>query len=44
MRSLELKDPNDPSFDFEKLYDTVKLKTYQFRVRVNCSKIFSLGQ
>jgi outer membrane protein assembly factor BamA len=42
---LELKDPNDPSFDFERLYDndTVKLKTYQFRVRAFGAKYFPLG-
>jgi len=41
---LELKDPGNPSFDFESLYDTVKLKTYQFRVRTTAAKYFPLGQ
>jgi len=41
---VELHDPNDPSFDFEKLYDTVKLKTYQFRVKVAAARYFSLGE
>jgi translocation and assembly module TamA len=40
---LELKDPGDPLFDFERLYDTVKLKTYQFRTRVISAKYFPLG-
>jgi outer membrane protein assembly factor BamA len=40
---LELKDPSNPSFDFESLYDTVKLKTYQFRVRLTAAKYFPLG-
>jgi len=40
---LELKDPGDPTFDFETLYDTIKLKTYQLRVRVIASKYFPLG-
>lgn len=40
---LELKDPGDPSFDFRSLYDTMKLKTYQFTVRVNAAKYFPLG-
>jgi len=40
----ELKDPNDPGFDFEKLYDTVKLKTYQFRVKTTAAKYFPLGK
>ena len=38
---LELKDPGNPSFDFDTLYDTIKLKTYQFRIRAYCGKIFS---
>ena len=40
---LELKDPGDPGFDFENLYDTVKLKTYQFRVKATVAKYFSVG-
>ncbi len=39
---LELKDPGDPDFDFESLYDTLKLKTYQFRTRVIAAKYFPL--
>jgi outer membrane protein assembly factor BamA len=39
----ELKDPGNPSFDFDKLYDTVKLKTYQFRVIASGAKYFPLG-
>ena len=38
-----LKDPNDPSFDFNKLYDTVRLSTYQFRARVVAAKYFPFG-
>jgi len=40
---LELKDPGDPTFDFGTLYDTIKLKSYQLRVRVIASKYFPLG-
>jgi hypothetical protein len=40
---LELKDPFDPSFDFEKLYDTVKLKAYQFRVVASAAHFIPLG-
>ncbi|MEP6700344.1 MAG: POTRA domain-containing protein [Bacteroidota bacterium] len=40
---VALKDPNDPSFNFEKLYDTVKLNTYQLRVRTTAAKYFPLG-
>jgi outer membrane protein assembly factor BamA len=39
-----LKDPNDPAFNFERLYDTVKLKTYQFRVKATAAKYFPLGK
>jgi hemolysin activation/secretion protein len=41
---LELKDPGDPGFDFESLYDTVKMKTYQFRIRTEAAKYFPLGK
>ena len=40
---LELKDPSDPGFKFETLYDTVKLKAYQFRVTGTASQYFPLG-
>lgn len=41
---LELKDPLNPDFDFEKLYDTVKLGTYQFRISGLAAKYFPLGR
>jgi outer membrane protein assembly factor BamA len=41
---LELKDPNDPGFNFDKLYDTIKLKTYQLRVRAAAARYFPLGR
>jgi hypothetical protein len=41
---LELKDPGNPSFDFGTLYDTVKLKTYQFRIRATATKYLPLGK
>lgn len=41
---IELKDPNDPGFDFESLYDTVKLKTFQFRSQFAAAKYFPLGK
>jgi hypothetical protein len=40
---LELKDPNDPSFNFGKLYDTVKLNTYQFRIMATAVRYWPLG-
>lgn len=39
---VELKDPSDPAYDFERLYDTVKLSSYQFRVKANASRYFRL--
>ena len=41
---LELKDPANPSFDFGSLYDTIKLKSYQFRIRASAAKYFPLGR
>ena len=44
MKYLNLKDPGDPNFDFERLYDTVKLKTYQFRLRRTAAKYLPIGK
>ena len=41
---LNLKDPNNPSFDFGSLYDTMKLKTYQLRVRMTAEKYLPIGK
>lgn len=41
---LELKDPSDPSFDFDALYDTVKLKSYQFKMIGSIAKYFPVGK
>ncbi|HET6722019.1 MAG TPA: ShlB/FhaC/HecB family hemolysin secretion/activation protein, partial [Chitinophagaceae bacterium] len=41
---LELKDPSDPSFDFDALYDTVKLKSYQFKIIGSIAKYFPVGK
>ncbi|MEO7984270.1 MAG: POTRA domain-containing protein [Bacteroidota bacterium] len=40
---VDLKDPGDPGYNFDRLYDTVKLKTYQLRVRATAAKYFPLG-
>jgi outer membrane protein assembly factor BamA len=40
---VELKDPGDPTFDFNSLYDTLKLSTYQFRGRIMAAKYFPLS-
>lgn len=42
---LQLKDPGDPNFNFEKLYDTVSLNTtYQVRLRGMGAHYFPLGK
>jgi outer membrane protein assembly factor BamA len=41
---LELKDPGNPAFDFNSLYDTLKLSTYQFRTRVIAAKYLPIGR
>lgn len=40
---LELVDPNDPSFKFESLYDTIQRKAYQFRVVASGAHFLPLG-
>jgi hypothetical protein len=40
---LELKDPSDPGFEFERLYDTIKTKAYQFRVTGSAAHFIPLG-
>jgi len=39
---MGLQDESDPDFDFSRLYDTVKLKSYQFRVKVAAAHYFQL--
>lgn len=41
---LDLKDPSDPGFKFEHLYDTVKLKAYQFRMVTTAAHFVALGK
>jgi hemolysin activation/secretion protein len=41
---LDLKDPSDPDFNFEHLYDTIKLKAYQFRIVTSASHFVPLGK
>jgi outer membrane protein assembly factor BamA len=40
---LQLKDPGDPSFQFERLYDTVKLSAYQLRLLASAAHYIRLG-
>lgn len=41
---VELKDPANPSFKFDRLYDTVKLGAYQFRVTASGAHFVPLGR
>jgi outer membrane protein assembly factor BamA len=41
---LALKDPSDPGFSFDKLYDTVQLRTYQFRFSGGAEHYFPIGR
>jgi outer membrane protein assembly factor BamA len=41
---VKLTDQSDPSFDFNKLYDTFQLKSYQFRLKVKAAHYFPLGR
>ncbi|HVG12837.1 MAG TPA: hypothetical protein VM843_07525, partial [Flavisolibacter sp.] len=41
---IALKDPADPAFNYEKLYDTVKLKTFQFRLAGGGAHYFKTGR
>ena len=39
----KLYDPSDPGFSFDGLYDSVKLKSYQFRLKIVAAHYFQLG-
>ena len=41
---VNLKDPNDSAFDFNSLYDSIKLKTYQFKIIASGAHYFPLGK
>jgi outer membrane protein assembly factor BamA len=41
---INLKDPANPAFDFNSLYDSVKLKTYRFRIVGLANHYFPLGK
>ena len=41
---LDLKNPNDPSFSYDRLYDTIKLKTYQLRIALAGAHYFQTGK
>jgi outer membrane protein assembly factor BamA len=39
---IKLKDDSDPGFDFNSLYDTVPLNSYQFRIKGSVAHFFKL--
>ena len=41
---MELKDPLNPLFDFESLYDSIKLNSYQLKFVAQVAKYFTLGK
>lgn len=41
---VKLHDTFDPSYDFNALYDTVKLKSYQFRIKFVGARYFKLSR
>ncbi len=41
---VKLSDNFDPSFNFNSLYDTFQLKSYQFRVRLKAARYFPVGR
>jgi outer membrane protein assembly factor BamA len=41
---LQLKDPNDSSFNFASLYDTLQSSDYQFRLNLNGAHYFKLSR
>jgi outer membrane protein assembly factor BamA len=41
---VNLKDPSDPGFDFNSLYDSVKLKSYRLRLQVSGAHYIPVGK
>jgi hypothetical protein len=41
---VKLNDASDPAFDFNSLYDTFKLKSYQFRLKVKTVHFFPVSR
>ena len=39
-----MKDPSDPNFNFSSLYDSIKPKTYRFKMVASAAHYFSLGK
>lgn len=41
---VNLKDPLNPNFDFNSLYDSIKLKTYRFKIVATAAHYFPVGK
>lgn len=41
---VNLKDPNDPAYNFNSLYDSIKLKSYRFRIVASAAHYFPFGK
>ena len=41
---VNLKDPNDPDFDFNTLYDTIKLRSYRIRFQASAAHYIPAGK
>lgn len=41
---VNLKDPSDSAFNFNTLYDSIKLKTYQFKIIASGAHYFPIGK
>ena len=41
---VNLKDPSDSAFDFNSLYDSIKLKTYQFKIIASGAHYFPISR
>lgn len=41
---VSLKDPSDTAFNFNSLYDSIKLKTYQFKIVASEAHYFPIGK
>jgi outer membrane protein assembly factor BamA len=41
---INLKDPSNPGFDFNSLYDSIKLKTYRFKIIASGAHFFPIGK
>ncbi len=41
---VNLKDPSDPGFDFNSLYDSIKPKTYRVKIVASAAHYFPLGK